>query len=141
MKIKTLFLAAIFAFCANIINAQSLEHEKWFPVLISAHGTIDHYGVKANCKITKCNGEDVMLMELVNTNAYAVKCEWLHSPIDNEGKQHYVDALQTIELKANETKTGQCGETVQLIIKLSEYKIKAEAVSGYYGSNFNVIKK
>lgn len=141
MKIKTLFLAVIFIFCSTGFNAQILEREKWFPVMISIHGTVDHEGVEAKAMITKCNGEDVMLLELINTNAYSVKCQWLHAPIDKNGKQHYKDDLQTLLLNAKETKKGKCGEAKQLIIKLSDYAVKVEDLQDYYGSNFNVTKQ
>lgn len=141
MKINILFFALICIFFVYPIKAQDHEHEKWFVVVISPHGTVDNEGVKANCMITKCNGEDVMLLELINTNNHAVKCEWLHAPIDKNGKQHYMDNLQTIELKAGEKVTGKCGGAKQLIVNLSDYSVSNETIYDYYGSNFNVIKK
>lgn len=82
-----------------------------------------------------------MLLELINTNNYKVKAEWLHAPITKDNKQHYKDELQTIELNANETKTGKCGEAKQLIIKLSDYGVTITELQDYYGSNFNVTKQ
>lgn len=140
MRTKIL-LFAFFILSFYNYKAQTHEREKWFPVLISVHGTVDHKGVKANAMITKCNNEAVMLLELINTNAYPVKCEWLHAPIDKDGKQHYKDELQTLELKANETITGKCDGAKQLIIKLSDYSVTNETLQDYYGSNFNVTKQ
>jgi hypothetical protein len=140
MRIKSLLFIAFISLFVQSFKAQSHEHEKWFPVLISIHGTVAHQGVKANAMITTCNNEPVMLLELVNTNNYKVKAEWLHAPITKDNKQHYKDELQTIELNAGETKTGKCGEAKQLIIKLSDYRVNVNDLQDYYGSNFNVTK-
>jgi hypothetical protein len=141
MRTKVLLFLSIFVLSCYSYKAQNHERDKWFPVLISVHGTVAHYGVKANAMITKCNGQDVMLLELVNTNAYPVKCEWLHAPIDKQGKQHYKDELQTLNLKASETSTGKCDGPKQLIIKLSDYNVTVEDLADYYGATFTVTKQ
>lgn len=120
--------------------AQTREKNRWFQVLISVHGTVDHDGVEANAMITECDSEPAMLLELINTNNYKVKAEWFHAPITNDGKQHYKDEMQTIELNAKEKITGKCGDKKQLIIKLKDYNVKVEDLQDYYGSNFNVTK-
>lgn len=140
MRIKILLSIAFFSLIVGSFNAQTHEHNKWFQVLISIHGTVDHEGVEANAMITECNSEPVMLLELINTNNYKVKAEWFHAPISKDGKQHYKDDMQTIELNAKEKITGKCGDKKQLIIKLKDYGVKMEDLQDYYGSNFNVTK-
>lgn len=140
MNTKNLLFLAILSLLVRSFNAQTREHNKWFQVLISVHGTVDHEGVEANAMITECNSEPVMLLELVNTNIYKVKAEWFHTPITSDGKQHYKDEMQTIELNAKEKVTGKCGYKKQLIIKLKDYNVKVEELQDYYGSNFNLTK-
>ncbi len=140
MRTKILLFVVMFFMFLKNFNAQTREHNKWFQVLISIHGTVDHQGVEANAMITECNSEPVMLLELINTNNYKVKAEWFHAPITNDGKQHYKDEMQTIELNAKEKITGKCGGKKQLIIKLKDYNVKVEDLQDYYGSNFNVTK-
>lgn len=140
MRFKNLLLVAIISLFAKNFNAQDREQNKWFQVLISVHGTVDHEGVEANAMITTCNSEPVLLLELINTNNYKVKAEWFHAPITKDGKQHYKDEMQTIELNAKEKITGKCGDKKQLIIKLKDYGVKVEDLQDYYGSNFNVTK-
>ena len=77
---------------------------------------------------------------MINTNTYKVKAEWFHAPITIDGKQHYKDDMQTIELGAKEKLTGKCSGKKQLIVKLKDYNVKVEDLQDYYGSNFNVIK-
>ena len=141
MRTKILLIIALFSLLlVKNFNAQTREQNKWFQVLISVHGTVDYEGVEANAMITTCNSEPVMLLELINTNNYKVKAEWFHAPITKDGKQHYKDAMQTIELNAKEKITGKCGDKKQLIIKLKDYNVKVEDLQDYYGSNFNVTK-
>ncbi len=140
MKIKNLFFSTVMVLLMQTLIAQTREKNRWFQVLISVHGTVDHDGVEANAMITECDSEPAMLLELINTNNYKVKAEWFHAPITNDGKQHYKDEMQTIELNAKEKITGKCGDKKQLIIKLKDYNVKVEDLQDYYGSNFNVTK-
>jgi hypothetical protein len=137
MKIQTLFLFACLCFF-GVATAQNSK--EWKPVLNSPDGTNDNVGVVATYSLTNCIYGEVVLLKLVNNNARPLRAQWIHLVQTKDGKQLFGNAKQiSLNLAAKSENTGDCsGNTIQLMIRLSDFGIKAENFETYIASNFSL---
>jgi uncharacterized protein YpmB len=142
MKMRNLILAAALMMMFDVATAQNSakaqSNSQWIPVLTNVDGTNTFKGVEMYYSVSKCGSDDVVLLKLVNTNAQAVKAQWINDVISNDTKEHYGQTkLVTMSLKANSEVMSTCDNKVkELTLKLKDYGVEAKDFNTIVGSSF-----
>ena len=140
MKIKTLITFVALLLSSSFLKSQTSIN--WQPAAISIDGTNGFQGVDVYYYLTTCNSNDVVILKLINRNPYDVKAQWKSVLVGNNDKELFGKSkLVSLKLSAKSEVEGSCkGKEAVLIVKLSDYGLKASDFRIFAGSAFDVIK-
>lgn len=104
-------------------------------------GTNGYQGVEMYYATATCNSTEVLVLKIVNTNSYAVKAQWINLIVDKNDKEHFGKTqLTSFKIDSSVTSAGDCNKANALMIKLSDYGVKASDLKTFIGSNFDISK-
>ena len=138
MKIKTLIFVAAMMLVFSIAKTQTTNN--WQLAAIGMDGTNGYKGVDVYYQLTTCNSAEVIVLKIINTNAYAVKAQWINAIATNDNKDLYGKSkLVSYKLPSKGEAKGDCNDKTGILsFKLSDYGIKASDLRIFVGSNFDV---
>ncbi len=140
MKIYYPLLLAAFVVMFSGLKAQTTEN--WQGLYLgSPDGTNSFNGVEAYYTISTCNNNDVILIRLTNHNAYAVKAGWQDFVMSKDNKKlDRSTAQDSITIQPQTIVAGDCnGNSVQLVIKLTDFGILKEDFKEFIPAKFDFI--
>jgi len=116
----------------------------WAPVSLTQSGQNIKDGVEAFCQHTKFNGEDVVLLKLINHNAEAVTIEWNSAFLTKDLKwvsNKNKTSKQSLTLNANETVEGECAgkSHPELVTKMNDFTVRMEDIKSFGTTFFQVV--
>jgi hypothetical protein len=137
MKIRNLILVAALMLT---LGAKAQNNSQWTPVLVNVDGTNTYKGVEMYYSLSNCGGSEVVFLKLVNTNAQAVKAQWVNDVVTNDNAEHYGKTkLVSVSLKPNSEVIGTCDTKIkELSVKLKEFDVEAKDFNTIVGSSFYV---
>jgi len=136
MKINSRTLITALLMMFGVVKAQT--NTSWTPVLVNVDGTNTFKGVEVYYSLSTCGADEVVFLKLVNTNAKAMKAQWINDVVTNDTKEHYGKTkLVSVNINANSEIIGSCKSKVkELIIKLKKYDVEAKDFNTIVGSSF-----
>ena len=132
----TLFL--VFILLGSFAKAQS--NENWQPVALTAGGANNENGIVVTYQLASSNGNDVVIVKLVNHNAYAVKATW-KDLIVTKSDQNLSgnNTPESVTIAPKIRASDDLGNTVQVTVKLIDFHTSATNFKSFDVSNFDVI--
>jgi len=142
---KNLYFAFCFLLSFLFVTFNSLEgfsQSNWNPIGLDVAGHNTMSGVEASYQLSTCNGADVVFVQLINHNAYAVTVEWYPAVFTQDHqwfKKETPADKKSVTLNANSQLDGDCsGTKPEMIILLSDFSVQAINFFRYGALNFSV---
>ncbi|MBI4931626.1 MAG: hypothetical protein HY841_12725 [Bacteroidetes bacterium] len=144
---KKIILFSLFLFIASCIFAQtnSAGVASWNPIGLDVAGHNTIKGIEAFYQLNNCKGENVVFVQLINHNNYAVTVEWYPAVFTKElkwiKKENPSDKI-SVTLNANAELAGDCSGAYQATaLHLKDFSVNAADFNRYGVSNFVIYPK
>ena len=142
---KKIILSSFFLLWAGFGTSLLFAQSNWSPIGLDVAGHNKVNGIEASYQLNNCNGEDVVFVQLINHNKYAVTVEWYPAVFTKESKwirKENLSDKKSIALNPNAELAGDCSGTNQMMmIHLKDFSITADNFFRYGTSNFSVLTK
>lgn len=125
-----LFLITTYTFSQNNLN--------WQGVFLTVSGHHEKDGVEAYFALSQCDGEDVIILKLVNKNNVDVTVSWQPAIFTQSKQWINTTKTKTLTIGAGQTLTGDCQTNNALKINLQAWGISAESFYRYAMNYFDV---
>jgi hypothetical protein len=121
-KLYPVLIIALFLL-APVIRGKAQATDNWQPVTLNINGTNGFDGVKAYWELTTCNNIEVVMLDFVNNNNYAVRASWKNFVINNDDAKLPSSIVQdSVTIPANSSLKADCsGNNKALVLKLSDF--------------------
>ena len=107
---------------ASNVNAQNQSSDDWSHIFLKPTGNNEIDGVLAWFKQVNCDGEQVVLLKLQNTNPFTVVVNWSEAVFKRDLSWiNKEEQIQHIQIPADETVEGKCTDSNVLKIELSKF--------------------
>ena len=140
-SVKKIIAAVGLILCFSAFTNSSAE---WKPVGLTMSGGNSAFGVSVYYQISDYDGQDVVLMRLVNHNLYSVKVEWNPAVFTNDHvwiKREEAVNRRSISMEANSEIAADCsGKAPELVFRLKEFPVEAINIVRYGITGFSVTK-
>jgi hypothetical protein len=134
MKKQLSILLLSFTLFGSLLKAQSAE--QWQPVIVTSGGTNTVNGVEVNYLF----GNEAVIVKLVNHSTSAVKVSWKDLVVTKSGKSlSGANKDESVTIAPKIRVSDDDGNTVQVTLKLSDFKTTADDFKSYAVSGFDVI--
>lgn len=119
-------------------NATQGADGNWQPVVLTG-GSNNANGVEASYRLSTSNGNNVVIIKLVNHNTYAVKARWNDIIITKNGQHLSGNNQDSATIAPKVRVSDDIPNTAQVEVKLSDFHIQAPDFKGFTVSGFDAI--
>lgn len=135
-------MALMLLVCPGMQVCKAQATENWQMFTLNIHdGTNQVDGVQGFCQVTKCNGTEVVMLKLINLNDYSVKAGWKDLVLTKDDRRLSANVAQdSVTIGPKKEIKGDCtGNTVQLVLKLSDFGTDIDNFKDVIASDFDFV--
>lgn len=136
-------ISLLFFVCAFMYQLNAQQDNDWKAVFLDPTGNHIQHGIEVYFKPSICNGKDVVMLKLVNTNNYNVELSWFNAFFTGNKtwvKHNLPEQKITFYLQANTAAEGNCQDNTQLVFALDKANLTASTFIRLTTEYFTVLR-